>query len=143
MIRAFLDASVLFAASYSQTGASREIIRRAIRGEIRLVASELVLEEARRNLRTKAPRAAAALEIFLAAVEFEIVRPTTADVRLAMQYTVAKDAPIVAAAIVAEVDCLLSLDRRHLVGAKSVAKRSGLRVTLPSEYLAELRSREQ
>ena len=30
MIRAFLDASVLFAAARSQTGASREIVRRAI-----------------------------------------------------------------------------------------------------------------
>jgi len=53
MIRAFVDASVLFAAAYSETGASREIIRQAIRGKIQLVASQLVLEEARRNLQAK------------------------------------------------------------------------------------------
>ena len=32
MIRVFLDASVLFAAAYSTTGASREIIRQGFRG---------------------------------------------------------------------------------------------------------------
>jgi hypothetical protein len=44
MIRALLDASVLFAAAYSETGASREIVRRAIRGEVQLVGSRLVFE---------------------------------------------------------------------------------------------------
>ena len=34
MIRVFVDASVLFAADYSAKGASREIIQRAIRGEL-------------------------------------------------------------------------------------------------------------
>jgi len=57
MMRVFLDASVLFAAAYSATGASREIIRRAIRGQIECVVSDLVLEEARRNLGAKAPEA--------------------------------------------------------------------------------------
>lgn len=49
MIRVFLDASVLFAAAYSESGASREIVRQAIRGTMRLVTSPLVLEETRRN----------------------------------------------------------------------------------------------
>jgi len=44
MIRAFVDVSVLFAATYSETGASREILRCAIRGEISLVISQLVLD---------------------------------------------------------------------------------------------------
>jgi predicted nucleic acid-binding protein len=45
MIRAFIDASVLFATSLSPTGASREIIRQAVRREVTLVASKLVYEE--------------------------------------------------------------------------------------------------
>ncbi len=45
MMRVFIDSSVLIAASYSSTGASREIIRQGIRGKIELVISNLVLEE--------------------------------------------------------------------------------------------------
>jgi predicted nucleic acid-binding protein len=37
MIRAFIDASVLFAASYSSTGASRETIRLAFQRKVMLV----------------------------------------------------------------------------------------------------------
>jgi len=139
MIRAFVDASVLFAAAYSETGASREIIRQAIRDKIRLVASQLVFEEARRNLQDKAPEVVADFENLRDAVGFEIVRPTKREVEEALQYTAAKDAPIVAAARKARVDYLVSLDRHHLVDVPEVAKRSGLKILLPSELLEEIR----
>jgi len=139
MIRAFVDASVLFAAAYSETGASREIIRQAIRDKIRLVASQLVFEEARRNLQDKAPEVVADFESLRDAVGFEIVRPTKREVEEALQYTAAKDAPIVAAARKARVDYLVSLDRHHLVDVPEVAKRSGLKILLPSELLEEIR----
>ncbi len=50
-------------------------------------------------------------------------------------YTVLKDAPIVAAAKRAEVDYLVSLDRRHLVGVEAVSEGSGLKIVLPDELL--------
>ena len=65
MIRTFIDASVLLAASLSPTGASREIIRQALRGEITLVASKLVYEEVEKNLADKAPEALPAFHQFL------------------------------------------------------------------------------
>jgi len=139
MIRAFLDTSVLFAAAYSETGASREIIRQAIRGGIGLVTSQLVLEEARRNLQAKAPEVLSDLDRLCEAVGFEIVRPTKRDIKVAMQYIVPKDAPIVAAAKRAQVDFLVSLDRRHLVGQPDIAQRSGLKIVLPDELLEEIR----
>ena len=86
MIRAFVDASVLFAAAYSETGASREIIRQAIRDKIRLVASQLVFEEARRNLKDKAPEVVADFDNLRDAVGFEIVRPTKGEVEEALEY---------------------------------------------------------
>jgi len=139
MIRAFTDASALFAAAYSETGASREIIRLAIREKVRLVASELVFEEARRNLEDKAPRAVAYLADFRAAVDFEIVRPSKREVVEVMEYTATKDAPIVAAAKASKVDYLVSLDRHHLVEVPEVAKHSGLKIVLPADLLAEIR----
>ena len=139
MIRAFLDASVLFAAAYSETGASREIVRLSIRGEIQLVGSRLVFEEVKRNLQLKAPEVVGELDTFLDAVQFEIVCPTRGEVLDAMEYTAAKDAPIVAAALRARVDYLVSLDRQHLIGVPVVAERSGLRIVLPSELLSAYR----
>ena len=139
MIRAFIDASVLFAASLSPTGASREIIRQAVRGQVTLVASKLVYEEVEKNLADKAPEALPAFRQFLDTAPFETVRPTKRQVLQAAQYSALKDAPIVAAAKRARVDYLVSLDRRHLVGVPEVAQRSGLRIVLPSEFLGEVR----
>jgi predicted nucleic acid-binding protein len=141
MIRAFVDASVFFAAAKSKTGASREIIRLAIRGRIRLVASQLVFEEVRRNLQAKAPEAVAELDSFLNTVSFEIVRPTKREVEAAMEYIAAKDAPIIAAAQRAQVDFLVSLDRQHLVDVPEIEKRSGLHIVLPAKLLEEIRKR--
>ncbi|GFP19375.1 hypothetical protein HKBW3S03_00880 [Candidatus Hakubella thermalkaliphila] len=139
MIRAFIDASVLFAASYSSTGASREIIRQAIRGNVTLVTSKLVFEETTENLSTKAPEALASLKQFLGTAPFELVRPTKRQVLQVASYTALKDAPIVAAAKRAEVDYLVSLDRHHLVSVPEVAQRSGLKIILPKELLQEIR----
>jgi predicted nucleic acid-binding protein len=138
MMRVFLDTSVIFSAAFSATGASREIIRQAIRGRMRLITSPLVLEEARRNLQTKAPEVLFELQTLYEAVGFEIVRPTKREIKGAMQHTVLKDAPIIAAAKRAKVDFLVSLDRRHLVGQPAIAQRSGLTIILPEELLVKL-----
>jgi len=139
MIRVFLDASVLFAAAYSATGASREIIRLSIRGKIRLAVSRFVLEEVRRNLRKKVPESVGDLDRFLSTLDFKMVRPTRYEVELAMEYTAPKDAPIVAAARKAKVDYLVSLDRQHIVGVPEVKEQSKLNIVLPAELLEEMR----
>jgi len=81
LIRAFIDASVLFSACYSSTGASI--------------------------------------------------------------YTALKDAPIVAGAIKAQVDYLVSLDRRHLVDVPEVTRGSGLKIVLPAQLLAIVKQADE
>ena len=142
MIRVFLDASVLFAAAYSTTGASREIIRQGIRGRIELVASDLVFEEARRNPEVKAPDAVPDLETFDQAATLEMVRPSREEIEEAMEHTADEDAPVVAAARKAKVDYLVSLDREHLVEAPEVAQRSGLTIVLPGDFLKDMRAKK-
>ena len=139
MIRAFVDTSVLFAASHSPTGASRELIRLAFQGEVQLVISDDVLEEARRNLGAKLPDALDLFQQIVDLLPFEIVTPTPEEVREAAKYTANKDAPIVAAAIRAQVDYLTSLDQRHLVGVPEVAQGSGLNIVRPHELLEAVR----
>lgn len=139
MIRVFVDTSVLFAASYSSTSASRELIRLAFQGQVQLVMSPDVLEEAERNLTAKLSEA---LDVFRQVVELlpiETVSPTKEEVQDAASYTDHKDAPIVAAAQQAQVDYLTSLDRRHLVDAPEVAEGSGLKIVLPHELLEIIR----
>jgi len=140
MIRVFIDASVLFSAALSATGASREILLRGIRREVELLASDLVLEEVRRNLVAKCPDRLHDLDDLLEAMTLHIVNPHRRQVIAAASYTELKDAPIVAAAQQARADFLVSLDRAHLVDVPAVATRSGLRIMLPSTLLMLLRA---
>lgn len=139
MISAFVDSSVLFAAALSSSGASREILRYGIRGTVDLTISDLVLEEVRRNLVAKRPKAVTLMEVLIEAVRFRVVNPSKRDVARAAQYTALKDAPIVAAAGRANVDYLVSLDRRHLVGQTVITQASGLNIVLPEELLRLIR----
>jgi predicted nucleic acid-binding protein len=139
MIRAFIDASVLFAGCLSARGASREIIQMGVQGGITLVVSDIVLEETRRNLAGKAPRALPFFQQLVEAIPLTVVKATKREVLRAAQYTELKDAPIVAAALRGKVDYLVSLDRKHLVGVQQVQVQSGLAIVLPEELLARIR----
>lgn len=139
MIRVFLDASVLFSAAYSKTGAAREILRLGIRGHVEIVVSDYVLEETRRNLAAKAPAALPSFEQLLDATDFNRANPTRRQVERAAEYTEIKDAPVVAAAIKARATHLTSHDSAHLVGDPAVTEGSGLLIVTPGELLATIR----
>lgn len=142
MIRAFVDSSVLFSACFSPRGASRAMLLAGTLGTLGLVVSDVVLDEVQANL-ADTPHAQRLLDLldqFLRSIPFEVVRATERQVEAAARYTELKDAPIVAAAIAAQVDYLVSLDRKHLVGVAHVARQSGLMIALPGALLAMLRS---
>jgi predicted nucleic acid-binding protein len=142
--RVFLDASVLFSAAHSQSGASREILRSALRREIVAVVSRHVVEEARRNLLRKAPTAVEAFEQLMELLSPEIApNPSLSQLRAAASYINLKDAPVLAAALGAKVDYLLTLDRRHFIDNPKVAQESGLTPLTPDNLLAILRREER
>jgi predicted nucleic acid-binding protein len=135
-VRVFLDASVLFAACYSSTGSSRDLLLRAIEGEIQLILSEHVLMEVERNLAQKAPEALSVFQTLVDLVAPEVVgNPSLEELQRAAAYTELKDAPIVAAATKAGADYLTTWDRRHLIDDPMVAEQSGLRITTPDELI--------
>jgi predicted nucleic acid-binding protein len=139
-IRVFLDASVLFSAAYSATGASREILRRALRHEIDIVLSRYVLTEAQRNLEDKAPQAVYAFNTLIDLLPLEMeADPAPSELQAAADYINLKDAPIIAAAVNAQVDYLVTLDQKHFIVDPAVAHRSGLNITTPDQLLAILR----
>lgn len=140
MILTFIDSSVLFAASYSSTGASREILRLAILDKIRLVISNHVTKEVGRNLERKAPHILREYKKFIENVPFRYIKPTKQDIENAASCVELKDAPILAAARKSHADYLVSLDRRHLVGVTKVQECAEVEILLPQDLLHILRN---
>lgn len=140
MVRVFLDANVYFAGSFSPTGASALILRLAKRRAFQLVASRLVLREAERNLRGKGTRKA--LREFRQVVQTASPRlvhtPSDRVLRYYESDIHPKDVPVLAAAVEASVDYLVTLDRRHFL-TPAVRTRAGrVRVMAPGDFLKEL-----
>src|SRR5262245_38456359 len=105
-LSAFLDASVLIPAAISARGTSRDLLEAGRRGDIRLVASQDVLDETERNLFRKRPDA---IRTFWEQRDrLEIVVPGRDLVVEVAQRIEPKDAPVVAGAIVAGTTYLVS-----------------------------------
>lgn len=74
--RIFIDSSVVIAAAISPKGSARDLIMRSFYREFEIVVSDLVIEETQRNLANKAPEALPALQLFLEALNPNVVRPS-------------------------------------------------------------------
>ncbi len=140
MTRVFLDASVIFSACYSTTGHSHDLILMAIRGDYQLIGSELVFEEARRNLAGYAKEYIVFLDYVIESLQPELVRPSKAEVLGAAKHVALKDAPIVAAAMKAKADILVTLDKKHLLGKPELAKFARTKILTPQEAVQTLKA---
>jgi predicted nucleic acid-binding protein len=138
MTRIFLDSSVLFSAAYSIHGYAHDLILMAIREELTVVTSQLVLAETRRNLSESAPEKLIAFERVVANVPWGFVRPTKREVRAATKVVALKDAPIVAAARKARVHFLVTFDEKHLLGRPNISKYVRSAVVTPKVAMAHL-----
>jgi len=120
------------AAAISGTGAARDLILAGLRGQFTLQISSLVLEETERNLADKAP---AALPLFIQFRDFlygALHDPPDQLVTEVARVIVAKDAPIVAAAVSARSAYLATYDRKHLLRHKEQIEASyGISVVTP------------
>lgn len=112
-MRLFLDANILFSAAWRDDNPAERLLGLAANGYCALVTSRLAIEEARRNLRAQRATRVANLDALLTAVEV-CVDPVPADLERAQLHGLPdKDVPILAAAIVASADALVTGDRRH------------------------------
>lgn len=127
MVRAFLDANVLFSAAYRPDAGIRRLWRIAT---VRLVTSEYAAEEARRNLDSAEQRAD--LEALLAGLE---IVGTPADRRIpSVPKLPDKDRPILLAAIEARATHLLSGDVEHF-GPHYGRTVEGVLILPPADFL--------
>ena len=113
MRKVFADSSILIAGAASRTGASRAVLTMAEIGLFQLVISEQVLLECERNLSKKLPDALPIFSQLIAAINPEILpNPTIEESNRWVRIIEAKDAPTLAAAVLAKVDRLLSLNTK-------------------------------
>lgn len=133
MFRIFVDSSVLFAALYSTTGHSADLLRLGIIGEIIIIISDDVIEETHRNLEFSRPEKLPALHKALTVAGFETITVSRQKVREASLQVAAKDAHIVAAAKAAKVDMLVSFDKKHILGRPELADYIGATILSPKD----------
>lgn len=112
-MRVFLDANVLFSAAYRETGSVRPFFALADAGLCDLVSSGYAVDEARRNILARHPDRGADLESL--ARKLALCRePIPATIAWAKTLGLpAKDTPILAAAVEAHCQLLVTGDRSH------------------------------
>lgn len=138
--RVFIDSSVLIAAAISSSGSARDLILSSIRNESKLVVSDLVFEETERNLSQKAPKALPAFKLFKEVLSPELVNAPKLFILKASKVVNVKDAPIVAAALEAKADFLVTYDRKHLLRYKGEVEREfKIKVRTPGEVMNEIK----
>lgn len=116
-LKVFIDSSVLLAAALSLTGAGNELIKQGLQGHLDIYFSDYVFGEVERNLWRKNPDGIESFQ-FIKSQARNIVNPPEALAQMAAQTVEPKDAPIIAAAIMAGATYIVSYDRRHLVSKR-------------------------
>ena len=136
-MRIFLDANILFSAALNTGSRLRVFFRLAEAGVCELLASPFVLDEARRNIARKHPTKIADLEQLIARIA--ICREATSDeVRWARSAGLPdKDAPILAAAVQAKAEMLVTGDRADF-GSLYERKLRGVEILTPRTALERI-----
>lgn len=111
--RLLLDANVLFSACISPRGRAAALVALAEHDLCELVASPHVVQEARRNLEARYPERAAHLEEVLGVVAMVPEAPAALATWAREQGLPDQDAPVLAAAVQARADALVTGDRTH------------------------------
>jgi len=138
--RIFIDSSVLFSAANSAKGHSRDLMLMGANGEITIVLSDYVLEETRRNLAQLKRPPLDQLDDILAHSGMEVVEVNKQAVLDAGELIVLKDAPIIAAAKMAKVNMLVSLDKKHILNRPELETYIAAVVVTPAEAYRKLKA---
>ena len=125
----------------SSKGGSFLICRLAEAGLIQALANNHVLEEAERNLLLKAPNKLADYSglIKMAAPKLNSAIPSDALIQKLAGLMPAKDMPVIAGAVEATADFLVSLDKKHILQPKLKALGWPFRIVSTKEFLEIIR----
>ena len=133
-MKLYLDANVIFSAAHREEGRAQDLVALARGGHCDLLTSAHALEEARRNLELKSVGFERRLVEALARISVAAEAPTALVEWAQRQGLPLKDAPILAAAVHANADLLVTGDTRdfgHLFGTTL----RGTRVVTPASAI--------
>ena len=132
----FLDSNVIFSAFRTTQSKPGKIIEMSFSGEITAYFSWFVLAEVHRNLKNKVPEVVPTFEQLIDQFPLQqIVRISAKEVDKVATYCEKKDAPVVAGAIKAGAEYLITGDEKHLIRPTQVAEKSGLKIITPAQFL--------
>lgn len=137
--KVFLDSSALIAGIASSKGAAREILRLAEIGLIEIIVSRQVVVEVDRNITAKLPECLDDFRNYLETLAPVLVAdPSQRDILRFSALIQPHDAPILAAAVAAQADYLVTWDQKHFktTGPRALALP---KVMNPGEFLHEFR----
>ena len=133
----FVDANVLFSGVRAAAGPPAEILALHAAGLITIVISRQIVEELVRNLRKKEPAALpAAMAFFDVAEPILASDPDEDSVDRLAGHVNPNDAPIIAAALTAEITYFVTGDRQLADEIKAIAP--SFAVLSPREFIEEL-----
>lgn len=97
-----------------------------------------MLEECQRNLTKKLPAALPIFNEILAAINPEVLpNPPLEEYQRWIEIIEAKDAPILAVAVLSKVNCLLTLNSKDFT--PEVSTQAGLMIQSPAEFIKDIR----
>lgn len=133
-MKLYLDANVIFSAAHREEGRAQDLVALARVGHCDLLTSTHALEEARRNLQLKSGGFERRLMEALAQITVVVEAPAAVVDWAREQGLPLKDAPILAAAVHADADLLVTGDTRdfgHLLGTTL----RGTRIVTPASAI--------
>jgi predicted nucleic acid-binding protein len=134
-VKLYLDANVIFSAAHKTEGRAQDLIALARAGYCKLFTSPHALEEARRNLALKSRGFEQRLTSTLVHITMVAEAPPVVVQWVQAQGLPLKDAPILAAAVNASVDYLVTGDARDF-GHLYQRERRGVTTITPAKALA-------
>ena len=140
--KVLLDSSALFAAVYSKIGAARVILRLGEAGLLDLLASPQILAETESALQRKAPESLGYSALLLDRARCTMVNNPSYEEVEALLHIISypPDTTVLAAAVSARADYLVTLDRQHFLNNLTLMATSLLPVGTPGDFLAWFRS---
>lgn len=134
MRRAFLDTSAILAGLNSPTGAAGVILAACFAGKIKPVISRQIVDEAERIIPLKFPDLDTGWVAFLATEPEMARRPTMTQIRRAHVLIQTSDAPILAAAMLAKPDALVTWNTKDFM-KPAVLEAVNFPILIPGEFL--------
>lgn len=132
--RIFFDADALIAGSASTTGASHAILVLGELGIVEVVVSRQVVAEAERNISRKLPLALPAFRTIVEHACTMLDDPRAKTAKKFERQAHSKDVPILAAAVTAGCDSLITFNTRDFR-----PERGTIKIQTPGDFLSQLR----